>query len=122
MSDRPTLASANSLPARPAQPAAPPVATPEAPADATKLARSTPAPAPKGAAKPAATRSTAATLQISAVPAAKVTVDGRPVGTTPRTVRVEPGLHRVAFIGPNGRRSRNVNVPSGGNVNVAVQF
>ena len=121
--DRPTAeSSVNPRLDQPAENAAP-VATPQARQEPTKLSRSAAAPAPKGSAKSStALRSGAATLQISAVPPAKVTVDGRPIGTTPRTVRVEPGLHRVAFIGANGRRSRNVNVPSGGNVNVAVRF
>ncbi len=95
-------------------PAAP--ATNPAPAAAPAIAA--PAPVASATADP----TSKGMLQISSVPPANITIDGRPVGMTPKTVRLSPGIHRVALIGPEGRRSQTVNVTAGRTTSVAVSF
>ena len=76
-----------------------------------------------GAAKPeAAAVAGKGTLHINAVPAANVAIDGRPLGMTPKIVRLSAGTHRVALIGPGGRRSQTVNVAAGRTATVSVSF
>ena len=96
-------------PANKSDPAAAKVAAP---------ATEAPAPPPAASAEPAAK----GLLQISSVPPANVAIDGRPVGMTPKTVRLSPGVHRVALIGPQGRRSQTVNVTAGRTTSVAISF
>jgi len=65
-----------------------------------------------------------ARLNINAIPAANVVLDGRPQGRTPLMgVRVKPGAHSVVLIGPNGRRiSRSASVSAGKTATVAARF
>jgi hypothetical protein len=56
------------------------------------------------------------------MPPANVAIDGRPLGMTPKIVRLSPGSHRVALIGPGGRRSQTVNVGAGQTASVSVKF
>jgi hypothetical protein len=112
--------------------AQPKTATPNLPAAAVPAALKAPAAAPAsepvGAAaakpEPAAVVANPAkgTLHINAVPAANVAIDGRPLGMTPKIVRLSAGTHRVALIGPGGRRSQTVNVAAGQTASVAVKF
>jgi hypothetical protein len=115
--------------AKPAAPSAPAAASP-----APKLAAAIATPAPAAAAAPtdpatAAAKPEAATpvaakgtLHINSVPPANVAIDGRPLGMTPKIVRLSPGSHRVALIGPGGRRSQTVNVGAGQTASVSVKF
>lgn len=94
------------------------------------------APAPEPAAEPravprakAAFRAPVANdswgkLNINSIPAAKVVLDGRPLGSTPVLgVRVRPGAHSVVFIGPGGRRaSRGTQVRAGATAVVAARL
>jgi hypothetical protein len=103
-------AAADAVTAAPKQAAAPaPAAAPE-----SELAA---APKPEAAAA-----SAKGTLHINAVPPANVAIDGRPLGMTPKIVRLSPGSHRVALIGPGGRRSQTVNVAAGQTATVSVKF
>ncbi|MGE3671428.1 MAG: PEGA domain-containing protein, partial [Polyangiaceae bacterium] len=107
----------------------------ESPADEAKsTADEKPSAAPKSAAapkpvsgglpgtgKPAAPTGNA-TLRISSIPIANVVVDGRPLGSTPKIVKVSPGNHSVVFISPTGRKTRGVKVGAGQTQVVAVKF
>lgn len=64
------------------------------------------------------------TLNINSIPASKVILDGRTLGSTPRlNVPVSAGSHSVVFVHPKkGRKSASVSVPKGGRKTVAVRF
>lgn len=93
------------------------------PALAPLPARAEPArPAPavvRSAAAPAPAR-----LNLNAVPAANVVLDGRPVGRTPLMgLEVTPGSHTIVFIGPEGARAvRSTVVGAGRTVTVGVRL
>jgi hypothetical protein len=92
-------------------PPAPAVAAPSAP-----RARPSPgAPAALGA---------GGRLNINAIPAANVVLDGRPIGRTPiMGYRVEPGPHTVVLVGPNGQRAvRGTQVEAGATATVAAKL
>ncbi len=74
-----------------------------------------------GSSKPA-TPTGSATLRISSIPISNVVVDGRPLGSTPKIVKVSPGAHSVVFISPTGRKARSVRVGAGQTQVVAVKF
>lgn len=96
----------------------------EAKASATKSAAAAPRPVSAslpGTTKPAAPTGNA-TLRISSIPIANVVVDGRPLGSTPKIVKVSPGSHNVVFISPTGRKARSVRVGAGQTQVVAVKF
>ncbi len=86
------------------------------------------APAPPEPARPAPVlgRSAAAParLNLNAVPAANVVLDGRPVGRTPLMgLKVKPGGHNIVFIGPGGSRAvRSTVVGAGRTVTVGVRL
>lgn len=61
-------------------------------------------------------------INISSSPPVNVVVDGKPIGMTPKTVRVAAGSHTIVFIGAEGRQVRSVNVKGGGSASVAVTF
>lgn len=63
-------------------------------------------------------------LNINAIPAANVVLDGRPLGRTPLAgVSVSAGSHTVVFIGADGtRRVASADVPAGGTKSVGVKF
>jgi hypothetical protein len=63
------------------------------------------------------------TLDLNSIPRAAVVVNGRPVGTTPLRVRVEPGRQTIIFIHPQlGRKIASASVPPGGRTAVGVKF
>jgi len=62
------------------------------------------------------------TLRIVSVPVVSVLVDARPVGFTPKVVRVAPGSHRVVFIGADARRVETVEVAAGESQVVSARF
>ena len=76
-----------------------------------------PAPAPKPAIK-------FGYLNFNSIPVSNVVVDGRPIGTTPKTsVRVRAGKHNVVFVhSEHGRRAQSVFVAPGARRTVAVRF
>jgi len=101
----------------PAQPAAPGIAPPAHPPVTS------PAPSPAAAApKPPATGN--GTININAIPASNVLLDGKPMGQTPRTgVSVPPGSHTVVFVNSeHGRKAKTVTVDAGKSVSVVVRF
>ncbi len=106
-----------------APPAAPPVTVvspPAAPkAVAPPVVAKTPAPTASAAAESAAAFGT---LRIVSIPVAGVLVDGRPVGQTPKVVRVAPGAHRVAIVAGEERRAQTVTVAPGATQVVSVRF
>jgi serine/threonine-protein kinase len=64
------------------------------------------------------------TLSLNSIPAARVVVDGRPLGVTPvAAVRVSPGSHTVVFVHPEkGRKIVTATVAPGGRATAAVRF
>jgi serine/threonine protein kinase len=93
-----------------------PVAPPSANPPEQKL---TEAAAPKAPVAPGRPGS----LQLTAVPYASISVDGKTVGDTPLTVPVGAGAHVVKFIGPSGLvQSFKIVVPSGKQVKKQVSF
>jgi eukaryotic-like serine/threonine-protein kinase len=64
------------------------------------------------------------TLNINSIPVSNVILDGRPLGTTPKTgIHVSAGTHTVVFVQPQyGRKVRSVRVPAGGSAVAAVKF
>jgi serine/threonine-protein kinase len=106
-----------------------------APVARAPVARSKPAPAPvKRAATVAAsdveepppveTAAANGTLNISSSPPSSVVLDGKPLGSTPRTgLSVAPGPHTVTFIHPeHGRKTRSVVVVAGKTVSANISF
>jgi eukaryotic-like serine/threonine-protein kinase len=75
-----------------------------------------------GIEKPAATGN--GTLNINSIPVSNVILDGRPMGSTPKVgLSVTAGNHTVVFVHPeHGRKTRVVNVPTGGSATAAVRF
>ncbi len=62
-------------------------------------------------------------LNLSSNPPANVVLDGRPLGKSPRVVKVPAGPHTVVFIHPlYGRQSVNVKVGPGGTANASADF
>jgi hypothetical protein len=62
-------------------------------------------------------------INISSIPSARVLVDGRPVGDSPKRVRTSAGTHTVIFIHPiHGRKAVRVRVTPDGNVHAAARF
>lgn len=106
----------------PASPGAVPIAVESLPvAEPEPVAAPAPARAPARAQRPAPVA--IATLHLSSTPSANVLVDGRPLGTTPRSARVSPGSHTVLFVHPDhGRAERRVSIGAGASRNVAVRF
>lgn len=100
----------------------------EAPAarPATELAAASlvsPARAPKPAPVPSRPVSFGSRLNVNAIPAANVVLDGRPVGSTPLMgLKVSPGPHTVVLIGKGGRAVRSITVAPGKTAVVGVRF
>jgi hypothetical protein len=62
-------------------------------------------------------------LTLISVPSSNVVVDGKPLGSTPKRVRVDAGQHSVLFVHPeHGRAERSVSVAAGANQSVSVRF
>jgi hypothetical protein len=62
-------------------------------------------------------------LNVTSNPPANVVLDGRPLGKSPRIVKVPAGLHTVVFIHPlYGRQSLSVNVPAGATTGASADF
>ncbi len=72
--------------------------------------------------KGAAASNEQGTIHISSTPPSNVVVDGKPIGMTPKSVKVAPGPHTVVFIGPDGRKVQGVNVKPGGTHSASVTF
>lgn len=136
--DEPTEVSFQLVPAsQPAHAVAAPAPVVEAaPSVVLGAAMALPAPAPRAALAPAPghparpapaiARSAAAPARVNlnAVPAANVVLDGRPVGRTPvMGLKVTPGSHTIVFIGPGGARAvRSTVVGAGRTVTVGVRL
>lgn len=94
-----------------------------APSSAPARRRASRAPTTKApAAEKQPAKSDKAMLSISSNPPANVVVDGRPIGQSPKLVRLSPGTHTVVFVGSEGRRVQTVQVGAGQTKNVAVSF
>lgn len=96
-----------------------------------------PGPGPAPGPKPTATAATTApkdppkdpaasgqgTLNMNSIPISKVVMNGRPLGSTPQSVKVPPGSYTVVFIHPEkGKQSRTVTVQAGKTATAAVKF
>jgi len=80
------------------------------------------APAPAAAPKAAAAAG-ACTLNINSIPTSKITLDGRPVGLTPKMgVTTTPGTHSVMLISDSGRKATTVTCKAGETKTVAVRL
>ncbi|MDF3067322.1 MAG: hypothetical protein K0R38_2923 [Polyangiaceae bacterium] len=65
----------------------------------------------------------AGTINVASTPPANIVLDGRPIGMSPRVVRVPVGSHTVVLIHPlYGRRSLNVRVRPGATTSAAAEF
>jgi hypothetical protein len=114
-------APARTVAPRAARPQSQLAAAPAARAAAATTAPSAPVIAPAAPAATSNAASDSAVLRITSVPSVGVTVDGQPVGRTPRVVRVAPGTHRVAFFNSEGRTTRTVTVGPGASADVSPQ-
>jgi PEGA domain-containing protein len=84
-----------------------------------------PGPSPTPAAPVAARPATGnGTVNLNAIPASNVVLDGRPMGQTPRmNVSVAPGPHTVVFVNAeHGRKTKTINVEAGKSATVVVRF
>ncbi|HEY5372706.1 MAG TPA: PEGA domain-containing protein, partial [Polyangiaceae bacterium] len=104
----------------------PDTATP-APTPVTPVHSTSPSPTPAVATPrpaPAAAATGNGTLNMNAIPASNVLLDGRPMGLTPKMgVSVAPGPHTVMFVNAEkGRKSQSVTVVSGKTSTVVVRF
>ncbi|MEI9940414.1 MAG: PEGA domain-containing protein [Pseudomonadota bacterium] len=101
---------------------APPPAPAPAPAPISRgVVGAAPAPAPAPAPKP---MSGNGTLNLNAIPASNVVLDGRPMGQTPRmNVSVPPGSHTIVFVNSeHGRKTKTITVDAGKSATVVVRF
>ena len=65
----------------------------------------------------------AGTLNVASTPPSNIVLDGRPLGMSPRVVRVPAGSHTVVLIHPlYGRRSLTVKVRPGATTSAAAEF
>jgi serine/threonine-protein kinase len=101
------------------EPEAAPVSVGRAPAPQAPAS-----PPPPAAPKPvAAAAAGSGTLNINAIPAANVILDGRPLGSTPKVgVSVSSGHHTVVFVKDGERQTKTVNVASGQTQTVSHRF
>ncbi len=113
---QPEVASVESLPIAKAEPvAAAPARAAASPRRSAPVARRTaPAPSPKS--------TEPGMLRIGSRPLAKVAVDGRPLGMTPKVLSMPAGSHTVVFMYEGERQVRTVNVDPGGTTRVAAKF
>jgi len=129
--DDPALAAGASAPSsnRAMAAAARPKQAAAAPALARRLAGEAAAPAAKE--KPAAAAAAAeepaaaddkGIMRLSSTPSSNVVVDGRPIGMTPKTVRVKAGSHTVVFASGTDRNVQSVNVKPGATISVGAKF
>lgn len=64
-----------------------------------------------------------ATLSINSIPASKVILNGRPLGTTPKVgIKVSPGSHTVMFVRDGERKTKTVTVGAGEKKTVVERF
>jgi serine/threonine-protein kinase len=65
-----------------------------------------------------------ATLTMNSIPPAKILLDGKPIGQTPRIgLSTKPGVHSVTFVHPErGRKTVRVSLAPGQNRTVSVRF
>jgi hypothetical protein len=105
---------AAALPATVARAPVPSIPTPDPPHRAAPSKRAFVAPAFAATAR----------LNVNAIPAASVVLDGRPVGHTPLMgFKVKPGSHSVVLIGPGGKRAvRGTVVAAGATATVAARL
>jgi hypothetical protein len=76
--------------------------------------KSAPAPEPASPPPAAAASGEKAILKLSSTPPANVIVNGRPIGQTPKAVRVSPGPQTVVFFHPEfGRKVMSANLAPG---------
>lgn len=94
---------------------------PQAPAGGTTTKPGT---TPDKPATAPATASGMGTLNINSIPVSNVILDGKPLGTTPKTgLSVSAGNHTVVFVHPeHGRKARSVKVEAGKSATAAVRF
>jgi serine/threonine-protein kinase len=95
-------------------------AAPAAPRENAPAREAAPAPAP---APKAAGGGGNCTLNINSIPTSKITLDGRPIGLTPKmNVSVPAGPHSVMLISDNGRKATNATCKAGETKTIAVRI
>ena len=112
--------SSGEAPAAPTPTPTPAAVTPS-PTPATRApVTSTPTPA-AATPKPASGNGT---INMNAIPASNVLLDGKPMGQTPRMgVSVSPGSHTVVFVNAeHGRKAKTVTIEAGKSATVVVRF
>ncbi len=100
--------------------AATPTPTPSPTPTPTPTPAPTPTPTPTPAPTPTAKANGA--VAITARPWAQIMVDGRPSGTTPKTVQLPPGSHSITLTNGGRTVTKAVTVKSGGTHNVFHDF
>ncbi len=97
---------------------------PAAPAAAPKRAQPAPEPPPAKAPAPqAAAASGECKLNMNSLPISRITLDGRPIGMTPKIgVAVPPGTHSVMFVTDTARKATTATCKAGEQKTVAVRL
>jgi len=97
----------------------PPVA-----ARAPSESRTAPAPSPpRSSGGGGETKSGKAKLNFNSIPASNVILNGKPLGPTPKSASVDPGMHTVIFVHPEkGRKAKGVNATAGKTISVVAKF
>jgi hypothetical protein len=64
-----------------------------------------------------------AKLNFNSIPSSNVILDGKPLGPTPKSASVDPGMHTVIFVHPEkGRKAKGVNASAGKTISVVAKF
>jgi hypothetical protein len=64
-----------------------------------------------------------AKLNFNSIPSSNVILDGKPLGPTPKSASVDPGMHTVIFVHPEkGRKAKGVNATAGKTISVVAKF
>jgi hypothetical protein len=61
-------------------------------------------------------------LDLDSTPPSDVIIDGKPLGQTPLSLYVDPGIHRVIFVNGTERKAKTVDAASGSATSVSVRF
>jgi hypothetical protein len=80
-------------------------------------------PAPKAAAPQAAAATGNCKLNMNSIPISQITLDGKPIGTTPKIgIAVAPGTHSIMFVSDSGRKATTATCKAGEQKTVAVRL
>ncbi|MDQ2647344.1 MAG: PEGA domain-containing protein [Myxococcota bacterium] len=84
---------------------------------------SAPAAPPRTSGGGSEAKSGKAKLNFNSIPSSNVILDGKPLGPTPKSASVDPGMHTVIFVHPEkGRKAKGVNASAGKTISVVAKF